>query len=492
LSALAPFRVRSFRFQWPADLATSWAFEMEALILGWYVLATTGSVQLLVVVGALAWLGSLFAPFFGIAGDRIGVRRLLCLTRGGYALLAALLAWLTLSGRLEPWHVLVVAGLAGLMKPSDMAMRHVLVGHTIPSDSLMGALAISRTTSDTARIFGAIAGTGGVALVGMGQAYAGVSLIYVGAFLFSLGVAPVHASSAQARILTGLKAGVRYVWEKPDLLGAFSIAFLVNFLAYPFFLGLLPYVAKNVYGMEQSGLGWLAGAFAVGALAGSLVVSANRLPLRAARVMLLSSALWFVLHPRVRPGAGRGRGHRDPLSRRLRAELLHDADRRGHAARVQRRDARARDGHPHACDLGATARARGLGADHRRVGLCGDHADLRRAGARGDDRNRLPVATGAVADVRRRQRASLGLRMTGPHRDHGAGSRPIGSRRVTARARRRCALQETLVLLRKDALAAVGAPVSPLPEEDVPAGDAVDFARVCHRAHSLQGNNQAA
>src|SRR3970040_2866894 len=90
--ALAPLGVRSFRFQWPADLATSWAFEMEALILGWYVLATTGSVQLLVVVGALAWLGSLFSPFFGIAGDRIGVRGLLCLTRGGYAPLAALLA----------------------------------------------------------------------------------------------------------------------------------------------------------------------------------------------------------------------------------------------------------------------------------------------------------------------------------------------------------------------------------------------------------------
>ena len=41
----SPFSVRSFRFQWPADLATSWAFEMEALILGWYILETTGSVQ---------------------------------------------------------------------------------------------------------------------------------------------------------------------------------------------------------------------------------------------------------------------------------------------------------------------------------------------------------------------------------------------------------------------------------------------------------------
>ncbi|MGH8707284.1 MAG: hypothetical protein ACREVD_04425, partial [Burkholderiales bacterium] len=137
MSALAPFHVRSFRFQWPADLVTSWAFEMEALILGWYVLATTGSVQFLVAVAALAWLGSIFSPFFGIVGDRIGVRRLLCLTRGGYALLAALLAALTLAGRLEPWHVVLVAGLAGLMKPSDMAMRNVLVGQTMRPEVLM-------------------------------------------------------------------------------------------------------------------------------------------------------------------------------------------------------------------------------------------------------------------------------------------------------------------------------------------------------------------
>jgi len=299
VSALAPFRVRSFRFQWPSDLATSWAFEMEALILGWYVLAATGSVQLLVVVGALAWLGSLFSPFFGILGDRIGVRRLLCLTRSSYALLAALLAALTLGELLQPWHVLVVAGIAGLMKPSDMAMRHVLVGHTMRPEALMGALALSRTTSDTARIAGAIAGTGGVALIGMGPAYVVVAAIYVGAFLLSLGVAASPPRKAQAnpaaeKVLANLRQGVDYVWDKPDLLGAFSMAFLVNLLAYPFFLGLLPYVARDVYGIGQSGLGYLAGAFATGALAGSLVVGANRVPLRAARVMLVSGALWFV------------------------------------------------------------------------------------------------------------------------------------------------------------------------------------------------------
>jgi len=135
------------------------------------VLAATGSVQQLVILGALAWLGSLFSPFFGVAGDRIGVRTLLCATRGAYALLAAALTVLVLSDALAPWHVFAISATAGLMRPSDMAMRNVLVGQTMRPEMLMGALGISRTTSDTARVAGALAGTGGVALIGMGPAY---------------------------------------------------------------------------------------------------------------------------------------------------------------------------------------------------------------------------------------------------------------------------------------------------------------------------------
>jgi hypothetical protein len=64
--ALAPFRVRSFRFQWPADLATSWAFEMEQLILGWYVLVETRSVFMLTVFASLLYIGTLLAPISGV------------------------------------------------------------------------------------------------------------------------------------------------------------------------------------------------------------------------------------------------------------------------------------------------------------------------------------------------------------------------------------------------------------------------------------------
>jgi predicted MFS family arabinose efflux permease len=267
---------------------------MEALILGWYVLAATGSVQSLVLIAALGWVGTLFSPWFGILGDRVGVRTLLCATRAVYAVLAGVLAALTLSGTLLPWHAFVISAMAGLLRPSDMVMRHVLVAQTMRPDALIGALAVSRTTSDTARIMGALAGTGGVALIGMGPAYAVVAAMYVAAFFLSLGVAAPAQRHAHADTLASLAGAVRYVWGKPDLLGALGIAFLVNLLAFPFFLGLLPFVAKDVFQAGQAGLGYLAMAFWCGALAGSLAVGANRLALRAARVMLWMGAAWFV------------------------------------------------------------------------------------------------------------------------------------------------------------------------------------------------------
>jgi predicted MFS family arabinose efflux permease len=130
----------------------------------------------------------------------------------------------------------------------------------------------------------------------MGPAYVMVSALYVVAFLLSLGVAgPPHRArpGGFAEAIAGLRQAVAYVWHKPDQLGAFSIAFLVNLLAFPFVLGLLPYIAKDFYQVERAGLGYLAASFATGALAGSLFLGAARVPMRAARVMLASAAVWF-------------------------------------------------------------------------------------------------------------------------------------------------------------------------------------------------------
>ena len=177
--ALAPFRVRSFRFQWPADLATSWAFEMETLILGWYVLVETGSVFLLTLFASLQHIGTLIAPMFGVMGDRVGHRNVLCAMRAVYATCAVTVMTLAFTGILTPVHALVIAGVMGLVRPSDIGMRAALVGATMPPDRLIGAMSIQRTTQDTARIAGALTGAGVVAMLGIGPAYAVVASLYV-------------------------------------------------------------------------------------------------------------------------------------------------------------------------------------------------------------------------------------------------------------------------------------------------------------------------
>ena len=104
LGRARPFRIRSYRFQWPADLLTSWAFEMETLILGWYVLVETNSVVMLTIFGALLYGGTLIAPIVGVWSDRIGHRNMLTGMRAIYALVAATLMTLAFTGALQSDH----------------------------------------------------------------------------------------------------------------------------------------------------------------------------------------------------------------------------------------------------------------------------------------------------------------------------------------------------------------------------------------------------
>ncbi|HVZ09829.1 MFS transporter [Rhodopila sp.] len=309
---LAPFEVRSFRFQWPADLMTSWASEMEILILGWYILTETGSVLLLTLYGALVYAGTLIAPLFGLWGDQFGHRNVLAAMRASYAAAAALMtamAWLHL---LNAGAVFAIASIAGMVRPSDLAMRNALVAETMPTDRLMAAMGVARTTADSARVFGALAGAGLFALLGMAPAYAAITVVYTGGFLLTLGVgAPRHSRVVMARtsFWRDLREGLTYVYDSPASLAAMWLAFLVNLTAYPLTLGLLPYVARDIYHVDQTGLGTLTASFAGGALAGSIGISFVGRSIRPARMMLVYAGAWYLalLGFVLAPGIGMGR-----------------------------------------------------------------------------------------------------------------------------------------------------------------------------------------
>lgn len=302
VSALAPFSVRSFRFQWPADLATSWAFEMETLILGWYVLVETKSVLMLTIYASLQYIGTLLAPMFGVMGDRVGHRNVLCAMRALYAVLATLLMTLAFMDAVTPMIVLVIAGMLGLVRPSDIGMRTALVGETMPPSQLMGAMSIQRTTQDSARIAGALTGAGLVAVLGMGSAYAAVVCFYVLSLFLTWQAGNAHPPSTvvknavqRASPWRELLEGLSYVWRAPQLRAAMLFAFLLNLTAFPLFTGLMPYVAKEVYGADQTTLGTMVASAATGALTGSIIMTRFGHVFRPARAMIVFGIGWLVM-----------------------------------------------------------------------------------------------------------------------------------------------------------------------------------------------------
>ncbi|HCP01171.1 MAG: arabinose ABC transporter permease [Alphaproteobacteria bacterium] len=303
-SVLAPFAVRSFRFQWPADLATSWSFEMETLILGWYILVTTDSVLLLTLFAALQYGGTLVAPMFGVAGDRKGARAVLSTMRTFYMLQAAALTGFIYFDALGPLPVFVIGAMMGIVRPSDIAIRYSLVGETIPPKQLVGAMGVSRTTTDSARVAGALAGASLVATLGMAPAYIAVTLLYATSALLTLltarrlqtdAVLSPDLSPRRSSPFRDMTDSFAYVWRTPHLLAAMTLALLVNLCAFPLMGGVLPYVAREVYGTGQAGLGYLAASFAFGALLGSLGLSAYRRSIRPGRMMIIYTFSWYAL-----------------------------------------------------------------------------------------------------------------------------------------------------------------------------------------------------
>jgi MFS family permease len=316
IGALAPFRIRSYRFQWPADLLTSWAFEMETLVLGWYVLVETNSVVMLTVFGALLYGGTLIAPMIGVWSDRVGHRAMLSSMRAGYAVVAGVLMTLAFTGALRPEIVLVLAALTGLVRPSDMGLRGALIADTMPPATLTAAMGIARTTTDTARICGALTGAGMFAAIGIGPTYVVITAFYLlGAILtwnaMGPGVMQEHAATQDSEPKDEPKnepknepkpspwrelwEGLVLVWNTPRLLAIVWYAFLFNFAVFPLTNGLMPYAARDIFHTDQTGLGYQVASVAIGAFIGSIGMTRSGMRIELARLMIIAAVIWHIL-----------------------------------------------------------------------------------------------------------------------------------------------------------------------------------------------------
>jgi MFS family permease len=252
---------------------------MQATAQGWLVLELTNSPGLLGLTSAVANAPTLLLSLFaGVLADRVDRRRLLVATQLAAATLAGILALLTMTGVVEFWHVVVIAGLSGAVGALAMPAFQAIVSTIVDRRAIGNAVALNSAQFNLGRIVGpAAAGTaiaaGGIALAFWANA---IALLVVALVLATLRIgSAANVVRAEASLWANLLDGIVYlrrdrVIRLLVLLAAAPGLFILNYLM------LMPVYARDILGVGAPGLGVLTGAIGVGALTGALGVAVLR------------------------------------------------------------------------------------------------------------------------------------------------------------------------------------------------------------------------
>lgn len=283
-------RHRNFRLFIGGQLVSLVGTWMQSVAQSWLMYRLTHSEWLL---GA-TWFCSqipvfVLGPLGGVAADRYSRHRIVVMTQTAAMCQAFALAALTLAGWVQPWHILALATLLGIVYAFDMPGRQALLIHLAAREDLLNAIALNSATFNVARLLGpAVAGVL-VARYGEGVCFAlnGASFLAVLASLVAMRLPPPVACTRQSP-LEHLKDGFRYAYHSRPvrtllgLMGAASIAGMPAIVLMPFF-------ADEIYGRGSQGLGFLMGAMGLGAVAGTLWLAGRGRTSELPRVILASS-----------------------------------------------------------------------------------------------------------------------------------------------------------------------------------------------------------
>ncbi len=249
---------------------------MQSVAQAWLVYSMTKSPLLLGTVGfASQFPVFLFAPIGGIVADRVNRQRLVIATQIAAMILAGILAWLTLSGHVQVWHIFLLAALLGIVNAFDIPGRQSFLIDMVGKEDLMNAIALNSSIFNGARVIGpAVAGIL-VAKIGEGWCFAANSASYiaviVGLLLMNVHCAP--RASAHSPI-EDIVEGFRWVNQTKIIRALLLMIGLVSLVGMPYTV-LMPVFADKILHGGARGLGILMGATGVGALFGALTLAAK-------------------------------------------------------------------------------------------------------------------------------------------------------------------------------------------------------------------------
>jgi MFS family permease len=276
-STLRALRHRNFQLFFSGQLISLIGTWMQTTAQAWLVYRITGSSLKLGAVGfASQFPVFLVAPLGGIVADRFNRRRVVIGTQIASMVLALVLALLTLTGRVQVWHIFVLAALLGVVNAFDIPGRQAFLVDMVGKEDLMNAIALNSSMFNGARIIGpAIAGIL-VAKIGEGWCFFanGVSYVAVIIGLLMMRVERPARRVSAASPWTHLLEGFRFVRYTAPIRAILLLLGLVSLVGMPYTI-LMPIFADKILHGGARGLGILMGATGVGALFGALTLASR-------------------------------------------------------------------------------------------------------------------------------------------------------------------------------------------------------------------------
>ncbi|MBS0308016.1 MAG: MFS transporter [Proteobacteria bacterium] len=283
----------SFRYFLCARVATTMASQMMMVIVGWQMYDLTHSAYDLGLIGLAQFLPSLaLVLMVGHVADRFDRRYVLGWCLAGQLLVAVGLVAGNLHGWIGREALLVASVLLGATRAFQMPTQQALGPLLVPAAVLPRALALSAGGAEAAIIAGPALG-GLIYAAGASAVYLVSAVLFLCAALCVMLIRIDHVPPpAEPVSLQRLFAGVGFIWQRKEILGAISLDLFAVLLGGA--VALLPVFVRDILHGGAQELGLLRSAPAVGALLMSLYLARHPIQRRVGRVMFASVAVFGV------------------------------------------------------------------------------------------------------------------------------------------------------------------------------------------------------
>ena len=285
------FAQRPFRRYWLGETASTLAWQMLVVALGWQMYELTGSALSLGLIGLVQFASQLlFTLVAGYAADRYNRRYIALACQLVQCALAATLAAGSHAGWLDSNALYACAFLLGSAQAFQSPTMRALLPALVAREVLAKSIAWSSAAKKAAVIIGPALG-GVIYLIDAGTVYgaSAASFAAAGAFLSGIRV-PFKEPDPEPVTLNSIFGGIAYMLRHPVLLGAISLDLFATLLGGA--TALLPIYARDILETGPWGLGLLRAAPAVGAVAVSAYLVRSPFRRDVGRIMF-SSVAWF-------------------------------------------------------------------------------------------------------------------------------------------------------------------------------------------------------